>query len=257
MAISLDSIATGVLVRPPKICIYGVGGVGKTTWAAGAPKPIFAFTEDGQGSLDVARFDLIKSWVDLVACAELLCNEKHDYQTFVIDSIDFAEPLLWAYTCEQANQPDIEAFGFGKGYGLAVDHVRGLFRWLDMLRDKGMAIILISHNEIKRFEAPDTESYDRYQLRLQKTLAAYVTNWVDTLLFANYKAHVVKDKKGGFAKKDDNTRARGVGVGERVIYTEERPAFVAKNRFMLPAELPLSWQAFTSAISIPTATETV
>lgn len=248
MAISLDSITSGVNLKAPKIVVYGVGGIGKTTFAAGAPKPIFAFTEEGQGSLDVHRFtDVIKNWLDLVACAQLLYNEEHDYDTFVIDSIDFAEPMLWAYTSQKANKENIEAFGYGKGYIYAVDEARVLFGWLDALRDqKGMTIIIIAHNETKKFEAPDTETYDRYKLRLQDRLAAYVHDWCDALLFAQYKAHVVKDQEG-FNKE----RKRAVGTGERVLYTEERPAFWAKNRYGLPFELPLSWGSFQNSIVIP------
>jgi hypothetical protein len=48
--------------------------------------------------------------------------------------------------------------------------------------------------------------------------------------------------------RSDNARA-GVGRGERVMYTEERPAYKAKNHFSLPHELPLSWDAFVTAMA--------
>ena len=48
---------------------------------------------------------------------------------------------------------------------------------------------------------------------------------------------------------------RGVGVGERVMYAEERPAFWAKNRYGLPVELPLSWDAFQKSIVVPEPTK--
>lgn len=248
MAISLSSITTGVNLKAPKIVVYGGDGIGKTSFAAGAPKPIFAFTEDGQGSLDVARFPgLIKTWVDIVGCAEVLYNEEHDYQTFVLDSIDFAEPLLWAYTAAKGGVADIEKFGFGKGYGYAVDEAMVLFGWLDLLRDhKGMAIIIIGHSEIKKFSPPEAEAYDRYKLQLQERLANKIHSWSDAVLFAQYKAHIVKDKEAF-----GNERKRAVGTGERVLYTEERPAFRAKNRYGLPPEIPLSWGSFQNSIVIP------
>jgi hypothetical protein len=31
-----------------------------------------------------------------------------------------------------------------------------------------MTIICLAHAEIKRFDAPDTEAYDRYQIKLHK-----------------------------------------------------------------------------------------
>ena len=250
MAIDLSSIATGTRIKPPKITIYGVGGVGKTTFAAGAPNPIFLYTEEGQGTLDTARFEpnpgdpVIRSWGQLLECVAALYEGEHDYQTLVLDSLDFAEPLLWQHTAQKHNKDDIEAFGYGKGYVYAVDEARPLFDGLDALRnDRGMGIIIIAHSDTVKFEDPEAATYDTYDLRLHKRLAAFVDYWSDAVLFANYKSHVVKDKES-FNKE----RIRGVGSGERVLYTEKRPAFRAKNRYGLPPQIELSWSAFQQAI---------
>lgn len=257
MAISLSSITSGVRMKAPKLILYGVGGIGKTTFAAGAPKPIFLFTEEGQGSLDVARFEprendpVLKTWNEIIEGCKALYNEQHDYQTLVLDSMDFTEPLLWRYVADKYKKANIEAFGYGKGYVYAVDEARILFQWLDALRnDRNMAIIILAHSETKKFESPEAESYDRYKLRLHDRLANYVHDWSDVLLFANYKTTVVKDDEGF-----NRERKRGVGVGERVMYSEERPAFWAKNRYGLPFELPLSWAAFVDGIVVPKPTK--
>jgi hypothetical protein len=44
---------------------------------------------------------------------------------------------------------------------------------------------------------------------------------------------------------------RALGSGERVLYTAERPAFLAKNRYGLPDVLPLAWAAFAEAMPRP------
>jgi len=256
MAIDLSNIMTGTRIKPPRVVLYGVGGIGKTTFAAGAPKPVFMFTEDGQGNLDVARFQqgedpVFRNWQDIIDGCERLYYDEHDYQTLVIDGLDFAEPLLWAHTSKKHNKPDIEAFGYGKGYAYAVDEARTLFGWLDSLRNhRGMSIVCICHSHTKKYESPDSESYDRYQLSLNEKFGQYVKNWCDVLLFANYKMHIVKDKES-FSKE----RKRGVGQGERVMYSEERPSHWAKNHFGLPYELPLSWAAFQEGIVVPVADE--
>jgi len=253
VAIDLSSIRTGARVKPPKVVIYGPGGVGKTTWAAGAPSPIFLFTEEGQGLLDVPRFEprdgdpVLRTWTELIECLAALHSQEHSYETVVIDSLDFAEPMLWEHTAHSRGQGDIEGFGFGKGYAFAVDEARTMFGWLDALRnDRGMAIILVSHSEIVRIEDPAVESYDRHDLRLQKRLAAHVDHWSDCVLFASYEQHVVRDKEAF-----NRERRRAVGQGERVLYTEARPSFRAKNRYELPPRLPLVWQAFQDAIVVP------
>jgi len=63
------------------------------------------------------------------------------------------------------------------------------------------------------------------------------------VLFANFKVNTTKTD-AGFNKKV----TRGVGSGQRVIYTEERAAFLAKNRHRLPPELPLDWNALAGAM---------
>lgn len=256
MSVSLSSIKTGVNLQAPKGCLYGVGGIGKTTLAAGAHKPIFIFTEAGQGSLDVARFEfehgpIARTWQEIISCVEALYQEDHEYGTVVLDTIDFAEPLLWEHTASRHNQSSIESFGYGKGYTHAVDEARVLLDGLEALRnDKNMAVLILAHAETKRYETPDAEPYDRYKFALQERLAKYLYNWSDFVLFANYVTHVVKDED-----KRGNKTARGVGLGERVMYAEERPAFWAKNRYGLPPELPMSWQSFQDGIVIPEPTE--
>lgn len=106
-----------------------------------------------------------------------------------------------------------------------------------------MAVIQTAHAEVKRFDSPETEPFDRYQIKLHKMASALVQEHADMVLFANFKTSVTKSDVG--MKKV----ARGVGAGTRVLYTEERPAFLAKNRHNLPPELPLSWEALASSVA--------
>jgi hypothetical protein len=244
MAISLSSVSKDPILAPPRIVLYGVHGVGKTTFGACAPAPILMPFEDGIGKLEIAHFPILQTWGDTLDALGALINEQHDYSTVVIDSLDWLEPIVWAEVCKRHGKKDIEEFGYGKGYLFACDVWREFFDGLRVLRQtKSMAVVLIAHTEIKQFADPNSDPYDRYQIKLQPRASALAEEWADCVLFAGFKTYTAKADVG-FNRKV----TRGVGSGERVLYTEERPGFRAKNRYGLPAELPFTWAAFSDAL---------
>jgi hypothetical protein len=109
-----------------------------------------------------------------------------------------------------------------------------------------MVVIQIAHTDIKRFDSPEHEPYDRYVIKLQTRASALLQEHSDVVLFANYQISVAKSDVG-FNKKV----TRALGSGARVMHTEERPAFLAKNRYGLPDILPLSWSEFLAAMPQP------
>lgn len=240
----LTQVVKGKQPKPRRIMLYGVQGIGKSTFASKAPKPIFIQTEDGQGDIDCHRFPMAKKFDDVIAALRELYSEKHDYKTVIIDSVDWLERIIWADVCENKGVKNIEDIGYAKGYTFALDQWRKVTDGLSALRaDKGMTSILIAHSRIEKFENPETDTYDRYAPKLHKHANAMVQEWCDEVLFATYKIFT-KTTDEGFNKK----RSQAVGSGERVIRTSERPAHAAKNRLNLPDELPLSWDAFAGHI---------
>ena len=239
MAISLASLKSGTMLTPPRILIYGVSGVGKTTLAASAPSPVFLLTEDGVGTLDITAFPLACSFQGVMEALDALVDEPHDFQTLVVDSLDWLEPLIWKKVAADDGKASIEDFGYGKGYVAALDQWRAYLEKLNRLRaEKGMAIVQIAHSVIKRFDSPEAEPYDRYEIKLHAKAAALVQEHSDCVLFANYRVSTTKADVG-FNKKVN----RAVGSGERVLYTAERPAFLAKNRYGFPSSMEMSWAA--------------
>ena len=75
--------------------------------------------------------------------------------------------------------------------------------------------------------------------------------WADMQLFLNYKIQIHKTKVG---ISDERTRA--TGTGDRCIYTSERPAYKAKNRWSLPDEILIgkdrTWAAFHNQLEAAT-----
>ncbi len=244
MAISLDSIRTTSDTKPPRILIYSTHGVGKTTFGAHAPSPIFLQTEDGEGSLNLATFGLLKTYTDIIEALDVLILQDHPYKSVIVDSADHLEPLVWQAVCDAHGWESIESPGFGKGYVEADAFWRVLLDRLDILRNqKNMVVIITAHAKIEKFESPEHDAYDHFDIKLHKRANGLLQELVDVILFATHKVHVVTEDSG-FNKK----RSRGVGTGERIMYTTERPAFTAKNRYSLPHELPLDYPIFEQAL---------
>ena len=62
MAISLSSIRRSGRPKPPMVIMYAVHGIGKTTFGASAPRPIFIQTEDGLGKIETDTFGVLKTF---------------------------------------------------------------------------------------------------------------------------------------------------------------------------------------------------
>jgi AAA domain len=81
MAISLASLNRTTALKPPRLLIHGVHGVGKTTFAAGAPDRVFLLTEDGLGTLDVPHFPLARTFDEVMQALAALYTEEHTFRT--------------------------------------------------------------------------------------------------------------------------------------------------------------------------------
>ena len=242
MAFDLKSIQKNTALAAPRIMLYGVEGIGKTTFASAAPDPIFICTEDGLGGLQVDHFPLATKAGEVLDAIGTLITEDHDFKTVVLDSVDWLDNMIWA---DVESTHEAKDLAYGKGAMIVADRWREVLAGLNKLRnDKGMVVILLAHCQIKRFDSPEVEPYDRYQPKLQERSNAILREWVDAVLFANYKTIVRKDDVG-FNK----TNNRGISTGERLLYTSEKPAYMAKNRYGLPDSLPMSWEAFTQALA--------
>ena len=245
----LNNIQSGKESKPPRLMIYGSEGIGKSTLGANAPNPIFIQTEDGLGEIDCRKFPLAKTFSEVIDELTALRDEKHDFQSVVIDSADWLERLIFDEVCKEYGVRSIEKAdgGYARGYTHALTHWRKIIGLLEQLRDlHGMIVILIAHSKVERFEDPENAAYDRYTPRLHKHACALINEWVDAVLFASKKLRVQKEASG-FNSERGVASPIGADGGERIMRTVGSPACIAKNRFGLPSELPLSWQAFIEA----------
>lgn len=228
---------------PDRLGLAGTEGIGKSTFAASAPSPIFIPAEDGMPpSLDhVPRFPKPVTLDDVYDIFQELRTQQHEHRTLVIDTLDALHGLVEAFVCARNNWPNIEAPGYGKGPIAAANEWRKILSELDEIRTaKGMEIILLSHVQIKTFTNPTGPDYMRYQLKVQERSAALVREWCDAFLFAIYEDFPQKDGQG-------KPNRKAVSDGARVVYTERRAAWDAKNRYGLPYQMALDYTEYVAA----------
>lgn len=230
------NITRGRIKSAIKVGIYGPEGVGKTTLAGMFPGAVFIDTEGSTKHMDVARFDPPQDLNDVLEQISWVLGHPDQVGTLVIDTVDWLEKLIFQAVCSEKKIQNIEDIGYGKGYVYAKQKMQQILEVLDAIVANGVHVVLVCHSMIRKFEQPDEMgSYDRYMLKLnEKNIAPIVKEWLDMLLFCNYKTDVVTAADGKTKK------ARG--GQKRIMYANHSACWDAKNRFGLPDEMPMEYE---------------
>lgn len=232
------NIARGIVQRAVKSCIYGVEGIGKSTFASKFPKPLFLDLDKGTARLDVDRIEEIATWGDIMKTVQdFAYMENNPYETLIIDTADAAARLCEKHVIQTRAQgkTSIEDIPYGKGYKMLAEEFATLLIWLEVLIEKGFNVVILAHAMMKTITKPDDDGqYDHWELKLpgntSNKIGPLVKEWADLLLFADFKTIIVTD---GLKKK-----ARG---GKRLMYASHTPFADAKNRFGLPDQMPFDY----------------
>ena len=226
------NITSGPTATAQKVVLYGVEGIGKSTFASQFPNPVFIDTEGSTSNMNVQRLDNPNSWQMLIDEVNYVKQTKI-CSTLIIDTADWAETLANKHVIARNGITSIEDLGYGKGYIMVGEEFGKLLNLLSDLIGIGINVVITAHADIKKFEKPDElGKFDRYQLKLSKQCAPLLKEWADVVLFANYETTVITDSK---------TKSKVATGGQRVMYTTHHPAWDAKNRHGLPDKLPFEF----------------
>lgn len=241
-------IIRGKIPCAQKVVVYGPEGIGKSTFAAQFPEPLFIDTEGSTKHMDVARLPKPTSWPMLFAEIQDILKDPSVCKTLIIDTVDWAEMLCISNVCDKYGKTGIEDFGYGKGYIYVTEEFGKFLNKLEEVVEHGINVVLTAHAKMRKFEQPDEMgAYDRWELKLTdksgKSVGAMVKEWADMVLFATYKTIVVKTE-------DKKAKAQG---GKRIMYTAHHPCWDAKNRHGLADELPFSYAEVAHIFAEPTA----
>lgn len=229
------NITKGKIPSAVRCVCFGAEGVGKSTFASKFPEPLFIDTEGGTKQLDVSRFPTPETWQELLDEIDAVIEEPDVCRTLVIDTIDRAEVLLVNTLLKEGGVDSIEKFGggFGKGYtALQERFLKDFLNRLDRVIAKGVNVTLVAHAQMRKFESPDDQPYDRWELKVSKKVAPLVKEWSDILLFMNYDITVIEE--GG--------KMKAKGRSKRMMHANHHPTYDAKNRYNLPDDMPLDFK---------------
>lgn len=257
MALDLSSLKKSQPEANPLILLYGVAGVGKDTLAAEFPNAVRIKTADENVPKGVEIPEIeVSTYAQLDDTFAALATQEHGFDTLIISSLDGIEQVIWANTCAQNNWANIEQVDYGKGYVAADADWAQFLSDLRLLRKRrNMTIVIVGHTEIGKFDDPASAAYSRYLPNLHKRARDLVIDAADITAFVNYRVSITKEK-GDFGKE----KTTAGGAGQRIIYLEERPGFIAKNRYGMPPEVAFKkgdgWKALVKAgLPAPAARE--
>ena len=240
-------ISKGVVAGAVKVLVYGVAGVGKTTFASEFPKPLFLDLDRGSEKLDVERISGLKDWATLESTLVEIVSAIQDgdfpYRTVVIDTADKATELCARAICERERVSSIEKIGYGKGYSmLATEFSQNLLVWLQTIVDSGINVVVVAHAMQRQAADPETsEAYDHWELKLPgkgpNSIGAILKEWSDMTLFAYLKVEIIT--------RDGKKSARNP---IRLMRTMTTAFADAKSRFVLADPLPFDYKEIAGVI---------
>lgn len=241
-------IHKGKKKTPLRIGIFGQGATGKSTFAKDA---LVADIEGGLNEIDCESVDLVGTGAKgLSEFLKYVIKHHKDIKqdTIAIDSIDWVEKQIHADICAErevkSGSINDAVLAYGVGHQMAKARFVKLFNTLDMIRDLGFNILIIAHAKIQTLNDPNLNSYDRWDVSLEKNIRRYFREWLDILAYVNIETYTVKQESQGFG----GAKFKPTTTGRRLLNIGNDPSYESKTRVALPDKIDLSWSALMSAI---------
>jgi hypothetical protein len=234
--------------RPILAVLEGPSGVGKSSFGAQMSDVVFIPTERGLDQITVAKFPVPETLDEFADYLSAIDEEKHDYKSLVIDTVDALELLIFDAVIAEARKLDkrvksIEDVGGGwqKGYQRARDYWQRLLARLTSLSER-MNVLLIGHSHLRTITDPMLgTAYDSFEMKVQQKSAELIKQSVDMILFARLTTSVAKETPKA-------RKGRGLVSGDREMYTQPTTGIEAKNRYDLESPMEFSWAALEAGI---------
>ena len=205
--------------------LYGQAGIGKTTFAARADKALIINIENGLKGIDLKASEAfattpVSTWPEIIETLSK-CLKSERFNTVVIDSVTKLQELIIKQVCEDGKKASLADFAYGAGYARFAAEANVLIEIVDALKRNGKNVILIAHEQIETFADPETDSYDRFNISLDKRIAERVKAAVDHVWYMHHEKTVSEKTSGR-----NSARHRG----RILVQTTATGSVVAKTR---------------------------
>lgn len=240
--------------RAPIVLFNAVEGWGKTSIGAHAPNALIAMSDNETGYDTLLANGLVPqrpamvldSFPDTLALIRQLTTDPEGIETLVLDAVGGFEQLCRNHVCQRDFAGDWGESGFasyGKGTAATAREWRLLTAALEQLRDKqNVQVLMLGHVKIESFKNPTGTDYNRYASDLDKSIYGVTAKFCDAVLFGTFYQSVESSRsenKKGVADR----KGKVVGEAQRVVITEKRDGFDAKNRYAMPSEVWINTDA--------------
>lgn len=260
-------------VPPDRMIMNAVEGWGKTSLAAHAPSPAILMARGETGYPTLLKAGLVPSvpaaelmtWIEVLEQLDYIAATPDGIKTLALDALGGFERLCHEHVCATQFDNEWGDRGFQaymRGYDVSVSEWLLMLQRLDRIRSKGVGIVLLSHAKVKPFKNPTGADFDRYTSDCHEKTWAATSKWADDIFFGTFNA-VIVDSKGAIATGDGvRGRKKGIGGDERVVYTQRRDGYDAKNRHGMDAEVSMPagkpeemWNVLTCAMKVKAAAD--
>jgi len=261
--------ATKKTKTPFRMLLAAVEGFGKTTMGAFAPNAAILMSKRETGYTVLREHNRVpevmtllnedgtprpvSDWNEYIETLKWMRDGGAEgIENLSIDSIgDFAH-MNNEKVCRDEYNGDWGKSGFMsymQGYSAAIPSWIESLALLDQIQAKwGTNVIFLGHVIIKPYKNPTGADFDRFQIDMHEKVWGPTRKWLDAIFNGQYVSVLVTDDG------KDKGRKKGIGGTDRVVYTERRDAYDAKNRFGLPEAIDIPdnptkvWSTIADAI---------
>lgn len=261
----LDCVNSSSAKVGVRIVIAGLEGVGKTTIACNAPRPLLVPLEAGYGGVTIQKTPKLDSFVYVLQLLDEIIAScaagKFVYQSLVFDSATALEVLIHEEVLKRdpAYSPgnkktvtmDSALGGYGKAFAFSNELFQDFLKKCDTLSQiYCINIVMTCHVFAAKMLDPMNGEYDSWDLLLhspknQKTYGKreILTQWADIIGFLYEPMYIAESK----------TVAKGISANKgRIMALSRTPSYVAKNRYAVTTDVAIpaekGWNYLADAV---------